>query len=90
MSGCPMHQSSDRARAFDPFGPAFQSDPPGALAWARDGEPVFYSEVLNYWVVTRYADIKAVFRDNLTLKSGICGNELSNRRCSAASAKGCC
>lgn len=71
MSGCPMHQSSDRARAFDPFGPAFQSDPPGALAWARDGEPVFYSEVLNYWVVTRYADIKAVFRDNLTFSASV-------------------
>ena len=69
--GCPMHNSSDRARAFDPFGAAFQADPPGSLRWARDGEPVFYSEVLNYWVITRYDDVKAVFRDNIAFSASV-------------------
>jgi cytochrome P450/ferredoxin-NADP reductase len=39
-------------------------DPAEALRWAREQEPVFYSPKIGYWVVTRYADVKAVFRDN--------------------------
>ncbi len=61
-SGCPV---SARAQAFDPFEPAYMQDPPGYLRWAREDEPVFYSPQLGYWVVTRYADVKAVFRDHL-------------------------
>jgi cytochrome P450 len=61
--GCPF---SDRAREFDPFGPAYQADPPGALAWSRATEPVFFSEVLGYWVVSRYDLIKDIFRDPIT------------------------
>lgn len=61
--GCPF---SAKARAFDPFGPAYRADPAEALRWSRDAEPVFYSETMGYWVVSRYDDIKAVFRDNIT------------------------
>ena len=61
-SGCPV---SDRAAAFDPFTGAYQLDPAEALRWSRDQEPVFYAPKLGYWVVTRYDDIKAVFRDNI-------------------------
>lgn len=61
-TGCPV---SARAAAFDPFQPAYQQDPAASLRWARDEEPVFYSPELGYWVVTRYEDVKAVFRDNL-------------------------
>jgi cytochrome P450/ferredoxin-NADP reductase len=66
--GCPF---SDRARRFDPFGPDYQTDPAEALRWSREGEPVFFSEVLNYWVVSRYDDIKAIFRDNITFSPAI-------------------
>ena len=62
-TSCPF---SERARSFDPFGPAYQADPAEALRWSREEEPVFYSEALGYWVVSRYDDIKAVFRDNIT------------------------
>lgn len=61
--GCPF---SDRARTFDPFGAAYQADPAAALAWSRADEPVFYSEVLGYWVVSRYALIQDIFRDPIT------------------------
>lgn len=61
--GCPF---SDRARGFDPFGPEYQADPPGALAWSRAGEPVFFSDVLGYWVVSRHDLIKDIFRDPVT------------------------
>ena len=62
-TGCPV---SANAAAFDPFTGPYQEDPPGSLRWSRDEEPVFYSPKLDYWVVTRYEDVKAVFRDNIT------------------------
>ncbi|RCW41058.1 cytochrome P450 [Halopolyspora algeriensis] len=66
--GCPV---SDRAAAFTPFGDEYQHDPGAALAWAREQEPVFYSPELGYWVVTRYEDVKAIFRDNITFSPSI-------------------
>ena len=62
-TGCPVSQ---RAAEFDPFEDGYQQDPPEYVRWAREQEPIFYSPKLGYWVITRYDDIKAVFRDNLT------------------------
>lgn len=69
-SGCPVHVS-ERAAEFDPFGDGYQQDPPEYVRWAREQEPVFYSPKLGYWVVTRYDDIKAIFRDNITFSPSI-------------------
>ncbi|WP_415648861.1 cytochrome P450/oxidoreductase [Stackebrandtia soli] len=69
---CPVTGAvSERAAAFDPFGDAYQADPPASLRWSRDEEPVFYNPELGYWVVTRYEDVKAVFRDNLLFSPSI-------------------
>ena len=46
------------------FDPLDLSDPFPLLARARREQPVFYSPAINYWVVTRYADVKAIFRDH--------------------------
>ncbi|MCV2893417.1 cytochrome P450/oxidoreductase [Lentibacter sp. XHP0401] len=62
---CPMGDPADLARDFDAFEGAYQVDPAQALRWARDQKPVFYAPNLGYWVVTRYDDVKAVFRDNI-------------------------
>ncbi len=59
--GCPV---SHDAAAFNPFGDAYAQDPPAYLRWAREKEPVFFSPELGYWVVTRYDDIKEIFRDH--------------------------
>ena len=67
-TGCPVSQ---RAAQFDPFEDAYQQDPPEYLRWSREQEPVFYSPRLGYWVVSRYDDIKAVFRDNITFSPSI-------------------
>ncbi|KTT25883.1 cytochrome P450/oxidoreductase [Pseudacidovorax intermedius] len=67
-NGCPV---SHAAAAFDPFSDGYQQDPPDYVRWAREQEPVFYSPLLGYWVVTRYEDIKAIFRDNLTFSPSI-------------------
>ncbi|WP_295547753.1 cytochrome P450/oxidoreductase [uncultured Pseudacidovorax sp.] len=67
-NGCPV---SHAAAGFDPFSDGYQQDPPEYVRWAREQEPVFYSPLLGYWVVTRYEDIKAIFRDNLTFSPSI-------------------
>ncbi len=67
-TGCPVSQ---RAADFDPFGDGYQQDPPEYVRWAREQEPVFWSPQLGYWVVTRYADIKAIFRDNIAFSPAI-------------------
>jgi cytochrome P450 len=48
---------------FDPFVDPYLADPYPFWLRARQSEPVFYSPELDYWVVTRYEDIKAVFAD---------------------------
>ena len=67
-TGCPVSQ---RAADFDPFEDEYQQDPPQYVRWAREQEPVFFAPGLGYWVVTRYEDIKAVFRDNVTFSPSI-------------------
>ncbi|SAK81562.1 ferredoxin [Caballeronia pedi] len=67
-NGCPV---SAPAAEFDPFGDGYQQDPPEYVRWAREQEPVFWSPKLGYWVVTRYDDIKAIFRDNITFSPSI-------------------
>ena len=60
QAGCPV------AHAFDPFD---ISDPFDFYARARAEEPVFFSEQLGYWVVSRYEDILAIFKDPKTFSS---------------------
>ena len=67
-NGCPV---SVQASLFNPFEPAYMQDPGEYLRWAREQEPVFWSPRLGYWVVTRYDDVKAVFRDNLLFSPSI-------------------
>jgi cytochrome P450 len=54
------------ARDFDPFE---IGDPFDFYARVREEEPVFFSEQLGYWVVSRYEDIIAIFKDPRTFSS---------------------
>ena len=67
-TGCPI---SHGAAEFNPFGDGYQQDPPEYVRWAREQEPVFYSPQLGYWVVARFDDIKAIFRDNITFSPSV-------------------
>ncbi|MCD1588497.1 cytochrome P450/oxidoreductase [Halomonas sp. IOP_14] len=73
-TGCPV---SPEAAEFDPFDAPYQLDPAEALRWFREQEPVFYSTKLDYWVVSRYEDVKAVFRDNVTFSPSIALEKLT-------------
>lgn len=48
-------------QVFDPFKDPYLADPYGFFANARTATPVFYSPLINYWVVTRYQDILQIF-----------------------------
>jgi cytochrome P450 len=47
---------------FDPFHDPYLADPYPFFAEARAATPVFYSPDLDYWVVTRYHDIRKIFQ----------------------------
>jgi cytochrome P450 len=47
---------------FDPFHDPYLADPYPFFAEARAAVPVFYSPDLDYWVVTRYHDIRQIFQ----------------------------
>jgi len=48
---------------FDPFREPYLADPYPFFAEARAVTPVFYSPGLDYWVVTRYRDIRHIFQN---------------------------
>jgi cytochrome P450 len=65
VQGCPHAPLAER---FDPFD---LSDPFPLYAQARAEEPIFFSAAIGYWVVTRYDDIKAIFRDHETFSAEV-------------------
>ncbi len=66
--GCPV---SRVAADFTPFDPPYLDDPYPFWARARSEEPVFHHPTLDYWVITRHEDIKAVFADPETFSASI-------------------
>jgi cytochrome P450 len=56
-SACPVHAD------FDPLSATFLADPFAVLASLPRETPIFYAPSIDYYVVTRYSDIKAVFLD---------------------------
>jgi cytochrome P450 len=63
---CPV---TGLAAEFDPFVEPYLSDPYAFWIRARAAEPVFYSPDIDYWVITRYEDIKAIFADPKTFSA---------------------
>ena len=61
-----MEARGGAATAFRPYDIA---EPFGFYAQARAESPVFFSEELGYWVVSRYEDIRAIFKDPATFSS---------------------
>jgi cytochrome P450 len=55
--GCPVHEG------FDPLSAGFLSDPYSVLATLPREERIFYAPSIDYYVVTRYADVEAIFLD---------------------------
>jgi cytochrome P450 len=49
--------------SFNPFSEEYLANPYAFFAQARRSEPIFFSPLLNAWMVTRYDDIKAILHD---------------------------
>lgn len=49
--------------AFNPFDTVFMTDPDAVLKRARDDATIFFSPILNAWIVTKYDDVVSVLRD---------------------------
>ena len=62
-SGCPVHAS------WSPLDDDYQADPYPIAGRLRDEHPVFYAESIDALVLTRMADIEAVFTDHETFAS---------------------
>ena len=60
QAACPIHAD------FDPLSPAFLADPFAVLNSLPGEARVFYAPSIDYYVVTRYADIEEVFLDHET------------------------
>jgi len=55
-------------------------DPSETLCGFRAQAPVFHSPKLGYWVVSRYADVTAVFRDHETFSPCIALEKITRHR----------
>lgn len=74
MSAHPTAEGSASAAARCPvdhhgYQPFAMADPFAAYAELREEQPVMFDERIGYWVVTRHADVKAVFDDWNTFSS---------------------
>jgi hypothetical protein len=58
----PPSDASELEKLFDPFRKPYLDDPYPILSRLREEEAAFYSHDLDYWVVTRYEDVRAIFR----------------------------
>jgi cytochrome P450 len=56
---------------LDPFAPEYLHDPYPVVAALREDAPVAYAPEIDMWVVSRYADVDAVFRDPATFSAAI-------------------
>jgi cytochrome P450 len=63
-AGCPVHAG------FDPLSDEFLADPMRVLEdLPLEESPVFFAPSIGYYVVTRHADVEAVFLDNETFSA---------------------
>jgi cytochrome P450 len=54
---------------FDPYDPDFNADPYPVYKRLREEAPVFFCENKNFWLLTRFQDVIAAHRDEVTFTS---------------------
>ena len=67
-SACPF---SAAAKQWNPWDSQFIRDPWPTLAQIQEEQPVFYNPEIDYWVVTKYADVRKCFLDNKTFTADL-------------------
>jgi cytochrome P450 len=54
---------------FNPFDPQLRTNPYAVFAALREQDPVYWSEIMQVWVATRYDDVYTLLRDNARFSS---------------------
>ena len=81
---CPVTGKGAEFKPFDDTG--YITNPYPFLKSARAEEPIFYSPEVDAWVVTKYDDVQAVFKDPKTFSASIARHPVTPM-CPAAAAK---
>ena len=74
---------------FDPLSEEYLADPYPFMSEARNAAPVFYSEKLDHWVVTRYSLIRQVFLNPQVFSAANANAPLAPTCPAAAKARQC-
>ena len=61
---------------FEPLSPEYLADPYPVLGSVREDAPVVYAPDIDMWIVTRVADVEAVFMDPVTFSASIAQDPL--------------
>ncbi len=64
-TSCPVDES------FDPLSPEFLADPYAVMAKLPGQSRIFFAPSIGYYVVTRHADVEAVFRDPVSYSAAV-------------------
>lgn len=54
---------------FDPYDYAFHEDPYPTYERLRTEAPLYYNADMDFWALSRHADVTAAFRDSVRLSS---------------------
>lgn len=65
LTSCPVHHT------FDPLADEYLADPYPTMSAMREETPAFYSPELDMYVITRYDDIEAIFKDPATFSAAV-------------------
>ncbi|MFC9552192.1 cytochrome P450 [Rhodococcus sp. NPDC056960] len=69
MTAASMPGVSRNPVTFNPYDYGFHEDPYVTYRRLREEAPVYYNEELDFWALSRHADVVAAFRDNQRLSS---------------------
>ena len=54
---------------YDPFSEPQLTNPYALFSKWRESQPVFYSKLIDHWIVSRYHDVDSVLKDNATFSA---------------------
>jgi cytochrome P450 len=75
---------STTGTSFDPFAADYLADPYPFFAEHRRDRPVFYSPELDYWVLSRHADVRTALRDTTRYSAANTISPIQQRSASVA------
>jgi cytochrome P450 len=64
-----MHVLDENRLSYDPYNVEIDADPYPAYNRLRDEAPLYYNETLDFWALSRFADVEAALRDVENLSS---------------------